>query len=73
MVRRGRPLLRAAMVGGVAYRVGKKAHQDAAPAPAPGGLSDTSIAQLEELAQLKEAGALTQEEFDAQRAQLLAS
>lgn len=91
MRRRRRPLLRAAMVGGVAYHAGKKTQQGreqeadqeariealesqpaAAPAPAPaGGLSDAAIAQLKELAQLKEAGVLTQEEFDAQKKQLL--
>ena len=77
MVRRGRPLMRAAMVGGVAYHAGKNVHQNAAAAPAPaapaGGLSEAAIAQLKELGQLKEAGVLTHEEFDAQKAQLLAS
>ena len=78
MVRRGRPLMRAAMVGGVAYHAGKKAQQNAAAAPAvtadpAGGLSDAEIAQLKELGQLKDAGVLTQEEFDAQKAQLLRS
>ena len=34
MARRGRPLMRAAMVGGVAYHAGKNAHQDAAADPA---------------------------------------
>ena len=78
MVRRGRPLMRAAMVGGVAYHAGKKVaagRRGAAPAPAApaGGLSDAAIAQLKELGQLKDAGVLTQEEFDAQKAQLLGS
>ena len=78
MVRRGRPLMRAAMVGGVAYHAGKNAEQGraaAAPASAapPGGLSDAAIAQLKELGQLKETGVLTQDEFDAQKAQLLGS
>ncbi len=79
MVRRGRPLMRAAMVGGVAYHAGKKRQQDAAAAPtaapaAPAGaLSDAAMAQLKGLGQLKDAGVLTQEEFDAQKAQLLAS
>ena len=78
MVRRGRPLMRAAMVGGVAYHAGKKVQQNAAAAPAAtaapaGGLSDAAIAQLKELGQLKDAGVLTQEEFDAQKAQLLVS
>ena len=31
MARRGRPLMRAAMVGGVAYHAGKNVHQDTAP------------------------------------------
>jgi putative oligomerization/nucleic acid binding protein len=77
MVRRGRPLMRAAMVGGVAYHAGKNVHQNTAAAPtlvAPAGsLSEAAIAQLKELGQLKEAGVLTHEEFDAQKAQLLAS
>ena len=45
-MRRRRPLLRAGMVGGVAYHA-------AVPA---GGLSEAAIAQLKELAQLKHAG-----------------
>ena len=78
MVRRGRPLLRAAMVGGVAYHAGKSLHRHVAAAPtssaAPaGGLPEVAMAQLEELGRLKEAGVLTQEEFDAQKAQLLGS
>jgi hypothetical protein len=76
VMRRRRPLRRAAMVGGVAYHAGKSqqvlAPDLAAAAPAPvGGVSDAAIAQLKELAQLKEAGVLTQEEFDAQKKQLL--
>ncbi len=83
MRRRRRPLLRAAMVGGVAYHAGKKAEQGqeqqaVAPAAAPaaaaapaGGLSDAAIAQLKELAELKDAGVLTQEEFDDQKHRLL--
>jgi hypothetical protein len=67
--------MRAAMVGGVAYHAGKNVHQDAVAAPAPaapaGGLSEAAMAQLKELGQLKDAGVLTQEEFDAQKTQLL--
>ncbi len=70
--RRGRPLMRAAMVGGVAYHAGKT-RQGAAPSAPAGGLSDAAIAQLKELAQLRDEGVLTQEEFDAQKAQLLRS
>jgi putative oligomerization/nucleic acid binding protein len=73
-MRRGRPLRRAAMVGGVAYHAGKSRQAPAPAAPAPaGGLSDAAIGQLKELAELKEAGVLTQEEFDAQKQQLLRS
>ena len=75
MMRRRRPLLRAAMVGGVAYHAGTKTQQgreQEADQEAPtGGLSDAAIAQLKELAQLKDAGVLTQEEFDEQKRPLL--
>ena len=40
---------------------------------AGGGLSDDSLAELEKLAKLKEQGILTQAEFDAQKARILAS
>ena len=42
----------------------------AAPA-ASGGLTNEKLAQLEQLAQLKERGVLTQEEFEAQKRALL--
>lgn len=93
MRRRRRPLLRAAMVGGVAYHAGKKTQQGreqeadqearlasledqyAAPAAAPaaptGGLSDAAMEQLKQLAELKESGVLTQDEFDDQKRRLL--
>src|SRR3954451_17094437 len=95
MFRRRRPLMRAAMVGGVAYHAGKKVQdgreadydrdariaeleeqqmqQQAMPAPAPAasGGGDDMIAQLEKLAQLKDQGILTEEEFAAQKQKLL--
>jgi hypothetical protein len=95
MRRRRRPLVRAAMVGGVAYHAGKKTQQGreqeydqearlealesqsaaaAAPAAAPapaGGLSDDAMAQLKQLAELKESGVLTQQEFDDQKRRIL--
>jgi BMFP domain-containing protein YqiC len=96
MFRRRRPLMRAAMVGGVAYHAGKKVQQgreqdamteerledleaqqqqpqqSAAPPPAPaGGMSPEVIEQLKQLAQLKDSGVLTQEEFDQQKRKLL--
>jgi Short C-terminal domain len=43
----------------------------AAPAPATAGATDR-IAQLKELAELHDSGALTQEEFDKEKARILA-
>jgi hypothetical protein len=43
----------------------------AAPAPAPAGESDM-FAQLQKLGELKAAGVLTEEEFAAQKAKILA-
>src|SRR3954453_15935899 len=107
MRRRRRPLMRAAMVGGVAYHAGKKvqqgreqdatpearperpeaersattearleqleAEQYAAPAAAPqsGGISDSAIDQLKQLAELQKAGILTTDEFEDQKRKLL--
>jgi Short C-terminal domain len=102
MMRRRRPLMRAAVVGGTAYYAGKKvsegrqaeadqnaqiaelqaqqyqqqqqqAYQAPPPAAAPpaGGLSDDAMAQLKQLAQLKDQGILTQEEFDQQKQKIL--
>ncbi len=92
--RRGRPLLRTAIVGGAAYHAGSKSAQNAqreaeqnarlddmeaqqqAPAPAeaapaPGGMSEDAMARLQQLAQLKEQGVLTQAEFDAEKQKIL--
>lgn len=92
IMRRRRPLMRAAMVGGTAYYAGKKvqegreqdemtearlqqleAQQYSAPAPAPAasGMSSASIEQLKELAQLKNDGVLTEDEFEQQKRKLL--
>jgi membrane protease subunit (stomatin/prohibitin family) len=47
--------------------------QDApAPAPAASG-TDDKLAQLKELGELKESGVLTEAEFEAQKAKILAS
>jgi membrane protease subunit (stomatin/prohibitin family) len=90
--RRRRPLMRAAVVGGVAYHAGKRvqegheedydrdariaeleAQQAAQAAPAPAAAPQTDmVEQLQKLAALKEQGILTQAEFDAQKAKLLA-
>jgi membrane protease subunit (stomatin/prohibitin family) len=48
--------------------------QAAPPPPAPAaGPDDDSIAKLKQLADLKDQGILTQEEFDAQKAKILNS
>ena len=41
-------------------------------APAPSGLSPDAISQLQQLANLKEQGILTEDEFNAQKAKILA-
>ncbi len=83
---RRRPLLRTAAIGGVAYMGAKagtnKAMQqggaapqpEPAPAPAPAPVSDAAtdrIAQLTQLASLHDSGALTDEEFAAEKAKIL--
>jgi Short C-terminal domain len=89
LVRRRRPLLRAAAVGGAAY-MGKRAgeRQAAEPAPAEGypppaqgyapppppsnaGMSSESVARLKELAELRDQGILTDQEFEEQKRALL--
>jgi Short C-terminal domain len=103
MMRRRRPLMRAAMLGGAGYMVGKKNAQAnereqgqeqrldaleqqgapaAAPAPAsppppapaaapPAPAGGDVVAQLQQLKQLLDSGALTQDEFDAAKTKLL--
>jgi hypothetical protein len=92
MFRRRRPLMRAAIVGGAAYHVGKRvqqgreeddymearvedleAQQAAAAQTAPPGMTDAKIAQIKELAQLRDAGVLTEAEFEVQKQKLLQS
>jgi len=87
LVRRRRPLLRAAAVGGAAYmgkRAGEKGAtreqapaQESAPSAASpssgGGMSTESVARLKEIAQLHEQGVLTDEEFEQQKRALLGS
>jgi hypothetical protein len=80
-----RPLLRgAAMAGGaaLAYHAGKRGEQrtdeaQAGPAaetaPASAGPSQDSMETLKQLGQLHEQGVLTDEEFAAQKAKVLAS
>jgi hypothetical protein len=44
----------------------------AAPAPEPAAAAPDPIEQLTQLAALKDSGALTEEEFEAQKAKILA-
>lgn len=85
MLRRRRPLLRAAAVGGTAYYAGKKAQEGREqdpPAVEDGsfgdeqaepqaGISKEAIDRLEELSALKERGVLTQDEFEAEKQKIL--
>lgn len=88
MMRRRRPLLRAAMVGGVAYHAGKRVQEgrdqdyeqeqriadlEAQQAPpAAPAAPQVDIEQLQKLAQLKDQGILTEAEFEVQKAKILA-
>ena len=96
MMRRRRPLARAALVGGGAYYAGKKhaqgqaedaaqegdqearlealeAQQQAPAAPAPTAAGDDEmVTKLTNLKGLLDSGVLTQAEFDAAKAKVLA-
>jgi len=48
-------------------------YEQPAPAPAPAAAGEDSIEKLKQLAELKDQGILTQEEFDAQKAKILNS
>jgi Short C-terminal domain len=68
----------AAVVGGhMANKQAAEAQQSAeqapaaAPAPAPAAAGPDPIEQLTQLAALKDSGALTEEEFEAEKAKLL--
>jgi len=87
LLRRRRPLLRAAAVGGGAYALGKRgaraqedqAYQEGqqagmatAAAPAPSsGITAEDTERLAELGRLHDSGVLTDEEFSAQKAKIL--
>lgn len=84
MMRRRRPLLRGAMVGGAGYIAGKSAAKSsaresesqqaapAAPAAAASGV-DPKIEELTKLGQLRDSGVLSPEEFEAEKQRILAS
>lgn len=84
LLRRRRPLLRAAAVGGGAYAFGKHraraqedeqqqaydaGAQDATAAPT--GITSDDTARLGELGKLHDQGVLTDEEFSQQKAKIL--
>jgi hypothetical protein len=76
LMRRRRPLLRAAAVGGGAYMMGKRragTEQPEADAPAPPADQSQVLDQLKQLGQLHDQGVLTDEEFDQQKGRLLHS
>ena len=84
-LRRRRPLMAAAMVGGVAHHAAKKgaeagaeqaaeqAAQQAPPPAAPpaGGMSQAAMDQLKQLADLHTQGVLTDAEFEVQKQKIL--
>jgi Short C-terminal domain len=85
LMRRRRPLLRSAAVGAGAYAMGKRRQERAeqeqqpasqpqqqAAAPSGGGLAPDAIEQLQQLGKLHDQGVLTDEEFDQQKAKVLA-
>ena len=67
MVRR--PILGAALVGGLAYMVGRRSSVQAAPASA----SDETRSRLRELDQLRTDGTISNDEYQARRSALLGS
>jgi hypothetical protein len=80
-VMRRRPLIKAAMVGGAGYAIGKRHQagaQAAPPAPAPsasepesGAASEANrIDALTKLKSLLDSGVLTQEQYDSEHARL---
>ena len=84
-LRRRRPLVAAAMVGGVAHQAAKKGAEagaeqaaeqaaqqaPAAPPAAPGGMTPEAMEQLKQLAELHTQGILTDAEFEAQKHKIL--
>jgi hypothetical protein len=86
MIRRRRPVLRAAAIGGAAAYAGRRGAQaeppqapaQAAPQqpesapPASTGTSEETIGRLRQLGELRGQGVLTHDEFEQQKQRLLA-
>lgn len=86
MLRRRRPILRGAMVGGIGYAAGKAAanrsgregspeQPPAAPEgqPAPATPSGGMAGQLQQLGKLRDSGVLTPEEFERAKQKIIAT
>jgi hypothetical protein len=71
---RRRPLMTATMIGGTGFAAGQAAARRSKPAPAPPASPDEAdlVAQLKDLAALRDKGSLSPEEFDAAKKKLLA-
>ena len=68
---RRRPLMRAAMVGGAGYDIGKRHGDDAGSEPVADAASDANrIDALTKLKSLLDHGVLTQEQYESERARL---
>jgi Short C-terminal domain len=68
---RRRPLMRAAMVGGAGYEIGKRHETDPQPAPFADAASDANrIDALTKLKSLLDDGVLTQEQYESEHARL---
>jgi Short C-terminal domain len=76
------------MVGGVGYAAGRagarraaqeqqpagmESQQQAPPSAPPPAATETTVEQLQKLAQLRDSGVLTSEEFEAQKQKILAA
>jgi hypothetical protein len=68
---RRRPLMRAAMVGGAGYEIGKRHGEGSGSEPFENAASDANrIDALTKLKSLFDDGVLTQEQYDSERARL---
>ena len=68
-----RPLVRAAMVGGAGYEIGKRHEVASSPEPVEDAASDANrIDALTKLKSLLDDGVLTQEQYDSEHARLTA-
>ena len=67
-----RPLLGAAVLGGLGYAIGRRGSQSAAPSVAtPRSDSEDATARLQNLDRLRAAGTITDAEYQARRTELV--